>query len=46
MDIIGLNCTRKLGKKRKPKKWINGILKKREEKNSKDEGEIMLTGKI
>ena len=40
MNIIGCNCTRKLGNRRTER------LKKGDEKNSKKEGERILIGKV
>ena len=45
MDIIGLNCTRKLGKKITSNKCMNEIIIKRDEQISKKEGEIFLITK-
>ena len=45
MDIIGLNCTRKLGKKITSNKCMNEIIIKRDEQISKKVGEIFLITK-
>ena len=45
VDIIGCVCTRELGKKRTPKKCTTERFMKIDEKNSKKEGEIIITRK-
>ena len=45
MDIIGYTQTRKLGKKITPEKYMTERLKKIDENNSKNEGELILVRK-
>ena len=45
MDIILCTCTRKLGRQITPKKYTTERLNKRDENNSKKEGEIILIRK-
>ena len=42
MDIIGWNYTGELGKKRTSKKYTTERLMKRDEKNSKNQGKIII----